>query len=215
MHEAGAVIAGGHTIIDDEVKYGLAVTGRVDPRRMLTNAGARAGDRLLLTKPLGTGVLATLAKRGELSDAHEQALLRSMRTLNADASRAAVAVGARCATDVTGFGLLGHCSHIARASGVTLVIRTGDVPRLPGADEAVRGGVRTGGAERNAAYLDPMVDWGAADEHTRAVLVDPQTSGGLLVALPPAAAREYLSRVDGAVEVGEVIPAADVGLVLA
>ena len=215
VHEAGAVIAGGHTIIDDEVKYGLAVTGRVDPRRMLTNAGARAGDRLLLTKPLGTGVLATLAKRGELSDAHEQALLRSMRTLNADASRAAVAVGARCATDVTGFGLLGHCSHIARASGVTLVIRTGDVPRLPGTDEAVRGGVRTGGAERNAAYLDPMVDWGAADEHTRAVLVDPQTSGGLLVALPPAAAREYLSRVDGAVDVGEVIPAADVGLVLA
>jgi len=215
VHEAGAVIAGGHTIIDDEVKYGLAVTGRVDPRRMLTNAGARPGDRLLLTKPLGTGILATAAKRGELLPAHEQTLLRSMRTLNAEASRAATALGARCATDVTGFGLLGHGSHLARASAVTLVIRAADVPRLPGTDDAVRRGVRTGGAERNEAYLAPMIDWGAADEHTRALLVDPQTSGGLLVALPPAAAREYLSRVDGAVEVGEVIPAADVGLVLA
>jgi selenide, water dikinase len=207
VHEAGAHVVGGHTITDDEVKYGLAVTGRADPARLLTNAAARPGDRLLLTKPLGSGVLATALKRGLLDAAAERRLVASMAALNAEASRAALAVGARCATDVTGFGLLGHASHIARASGVTLAIDLARVPLLEGVREALAAGARTGGAERNAEYLAPLVDYGAAAEADRALLVDPQTSGGLLVAVPPARAGEYLSRVSGAAEIGEVLPA--------
>src|ERR671930_2718761 len=122
VREAGAVLIGGHTVIDDEVKYGLAVTGRADPRRLLTNAAARPGDTLVLTKPIGSGLLATAVKRRELDGNEYRALIDTMTSLNAQASRAALDVGARCATDVTGFGLLGHASHIARASGVTLLI---------------------------------------------------------------------------------------------
>ncbi len=204
VHEAGAVIVGGHTIIDEEVKFGLAVTGRADPKRLLTNAAARVGDRLVLTKPIGTGILATAAKAGTLDAAASRAMVESMRALNARASREALAVGARCATDVTGFGLLGHASHIARASSVTLEIDVRAVPVLPGAAEAWRGGARTGGAERNAAWLEERVAWGDVAAVDRALLIDPQTSGGLLVALPPSAAADYLSRVPGAVDIGAV-----------
>ena len=205
VHEAGAVIAGGHTIIDEELKYGLAVTGRANPKRLLTNAGARVGDRLLLTKPIGTGILATAAKRGELSQADERAMLDSMRTLNAAASRVALDLGVRCATDVTGFGLLGHASHIARASHVTLAIRAADVPVLPGTMDALRRGVRTGGAERNDAFLEDLVAWGdALDPALRALLVDPQTSGGLLAAVAPERAADFAARAPGAVEIGVV-----------
>ena len=214
VHEAGAVVAGGHTVIDDEVKFGLAVTGRVHPKRILTNAGARPGDVLVLTKPIGTGVLATAGKRGTLAAADERTMLTSMTALNRDASRAAVELGARCATDVTGFGLLGHASHIARASKVTLAIRPSAVPLLPGARAAWEGGARTGGAERNDDYLKERVDWGGADNAERALLVDPQTSGGLLVALPPSRAADYLSRVSGAAVIGEVVDAAGFDIVL-
>src|SRR5918999_4184887 len=124
IREAGAVVVGGHSVIDEEVKFGLAVTGRVNPRAMLTNAHARPGERLILTKPIGTGLLATAAKRGQLAAADERVLIDTMATLNRRASRAAREVEVRCATDVTGFGLLGHASHIARASGVTLAVRT-------------------------------------------------------------------------------------------
>jgi selenide, water dikinase len=212
IREAGAVIVGGHSVIDDEVKFGLAVTGRVDPRAMLTNAAARVGERLVLTKPIGTGLLATAAKRGELAAADEHILIETMATLNRRASRAAREVGARCATDVTGFGLLGHASHIARASGVTLIIRAADVPVLPGAREAATRGIRTGGAERNREYLEPLVHWGSAGDVDRELLVDPQTSGGLLLSLPASRVAEYLSAVPGAAEIGEVVAAQDRGL---
>ncbi len=204
VHEAGAVIAGGHTVIDSEIKYGLAVTGRADPRRLLTNAAAREGDHLILTKPLGTGLLATAAKQGELPEPDRWAMIRSMSTLNATASRAALEVGVRCATDITGFGLLGHGSHIARASHATLHIHVSAVPILPGARAAAVRGVRTGGAERNTEYLEERVDWGATDDVERALLVDPQTSGGLLVAVPSAEVQRYLSLVPGAIEIGVV-----------
>ncbi|GAC1479406.1 MAG: selenide, water dikinase SelD [Gemmatimonadaceae bacterium] len=205
VHEAGAIIVGGHTVTDEEVKYGLAVTGRVHPDRLLTNAGAAEGDRLFLTKPIGTGILATSAKAGRLDATTERGMLDSMRTLNRDASRGAIAVGARCATDITGFGLLGHASHIARASGVTLTISAGLVPVLDGARAAWSQGARTGGAERNEEYLEKLVEWGTADTVTRALLVDPQTSGGLLVAVPAARAGEFADRVAGAVAIGEVV----------
>jgi selenium donor protein len=205
VREAGAVVVGGHSVIDDEIKFGLAVTGRVDPRDMLTNAAAQVGERLVLTKPIGTGLLATAAKQGDLAAADERLLIDTMATLNRRASRAARDVGARCATDITGFGLLGHASHVARASGVTLVIRAAAVPVLSGARDAVARGVRTGGGERNRAYLDALVDWSSVDESDRALLVDPQTSGGLLVSLPASRVPEYLSAVPGAAEIGEVV----------
>lgn len=206
VREAGAVVVGGHTVVDEEPKFGLAVTGRVDPRRVLTNAAAHAGDVLVLTKAIGTGILATAGKRGLLDPDTQRALTDSMRRLNAVAGRAALAVGAQCATDVTGFGLLGHASHIARASGVTIECAASRVPLLPRARELAAAGVRTGGAERNDAFLANRVQWGATTDIDHALLVDAQTSGGLLVALPRAAADEYLSRVDGAVEIGRVHP---------
>lgn len=205
IREAGAVTVGGHSVIDDEVKFGLAVTGRVDPRAMLTNAAACAGDRLVLTKAIGTGILATAAKRGDLGAVEQRALIESMTRLNRAASVAARNARARCATDITGFGLLGHALHIARASKVTLVIRLAAVPVLPGTREAISRGIRTGGAERNRSYVEPLVDWASVSESDRALLIDPQTSGGLLVAIPPSRLGGYLAAVPGAVEIGEVV----------
>jgi len=215
VHEAGAFIVGGHSIIDEEIKYGLAVTGRADPRRLLTNAGAKPGDRLVLTKPLGTGLLSTAAKSRAVPEDVYRAMIASMSALNRDASRAALAAGATCATDITGFGLLGHASHIARASNVSLEIRVANLPVLAGARDAWRDGARTGGAERNVRYLEPLVNWGAVSEEDRAIAVDPQTSGGLLVALPAAAARDYIARVTGAVEIGAVIARGTHAIILA
>jgi selenide, water dikinase len=215
VHEAGALVVGGHTIIDEELKYGLSVTGRAHPDRLLTNAGAQPGDRLVLTKPIGTALLATAAKQGMLGEEEQRALHDSMSALNRTAAQAAVSLGARCATDITGFGLLGHASHIARASTVTVRIRVASVPLLPGARAAAERGVRTGGADRNAKYLEPLVDWGSAGDAERALMIDPQTSGGLLVALSPELVASYISRVPGATEIGEVLPAGPVGLVLA
>ena len=214
VREAGAFVVGGHTVVDDEVKFGLAVTGRAHPDRLLTNAGARPGDRLVLTKPLGVGILTTAGKRRLLAPEHERVVIETMSRLNADASRAALAVGARCATDVTGFGLLGHASHIARASSVTLRIAVASIPILPGTRDALRAGARPGGAERNDRYLDPLVGWGRATAEERAILVDPQTSGGLLVAVPASVVGDYLSRVDGSVEIGDVVVASNVRIEL-
>ena len=205
VHAAGAHIVGGHTITDDELKYGLAVTGTVHPDRILTNAAAEPGDLLVLTKAIGTGILATAAKRDLLGADDIRALIDSMTTLNATASRAAVALGLHCATDVTGFSLLGHASHIARASDVTLHIDIAQVPLLPGTLASIAAGTLTGGAARNASYLEPLVDYGNCTESARALLVDPQTSGGLLVAVPPGKVDDYLDRVDGAVVIGAVL----------
>jgi selenide, water dikinase len=215
VHAAGAVVVGGHTVTDDEVKFGLSVTGRVDPTRMLTNDAAVVGDVLILTKPLGTGILATAAKSEKLSKPELDALVASMTALNAVASRVAVALDSRCATDVTGFGLLGHLSHIARASRVRIRVDRASVPVLPGTREAWLAGSRTGGAERNLDFIRDLVTWGDASEIERALLVDPQTSGGLLVALRPERSAEYLSRVPGAVIIGEVVAAGAPGLVVA
>ncbi len=216
VREAGAFIVGGHTVIDEEIKFGLAVTGRAHPDRLLTNAAAKPGDRLVLTKPIGVGILTTAARRVPLDAAIEQPLLASMRRLNAAASREALAIGARCATDISGFGLLGHASHIARASDVTLRLRVASIPVLPGARDLRGKGIgHTGGAERNERYLAPLVAWGELPAEEKALLIDPQTSGGLLVAVPADRVADYLTRVDGAVEIGEVLPAGDMRIELA
>jgi selenide, water dikinase len=215
VHAAGAIVVGGHTVADDELKFGLSVTGRVDPNRLLTNAAAAVGDVLILTKPLGTGILATAAKSDKLPPAQLDALIASMTTLNAVASRVALALDSRCATDVTGFGLLGHLSHIARASKVRIRIDRAAVPVLGGTREAWLGGFRTGGADRNLDFVRELMVWGDASDVDRAILVDPQTSGGLLVALRPERSAEYLSRVAGATVIGEVVAAGVPGLVVA
>ena len=214
VREAGAALVGGHSIIDEELKFGLSITGQADPRRLLTNAAAHAGDMLILTKPLGTGLLATAAKQGRAGTARDEALYASMRALNADASRAALAAGVRCATDVTGFGLLGHASHIARASGLTLRVHGGALPELPDARALWRDGVRTGGAERNESFVAPLADWSAADPSDVALALDPQTSGGLLLAVPPEQVAGYLSAVAGSVVIGAVEPRGNTLLVL-
>jgi len=204
VHEAGARIVGGHTVIDEELKYGLSVTGRVHPDRILSNSNARPGDVLLLTKRIGTGILATAGKQGALAPEHAESLYESMSTLNAAASRAAVELGARCATDVTGFGLLGHALHIARASDVRLVFDVAAIPFLPGTREALAAGYVPGGARRNADWVSPEVDWNDVGDDVRTLLTDPQTSGGLLVALEAAQVEAFLVRVPSAVIVGAV-----------
>jgi len=213
VHEAGAFIVGGHTVIDSELKYGLAVTGRAHPNFLLTNAGAKPGDRLVLTKPIGNGVLATALKRGILPASAGAAMIE-MKRLNGNASRAALACGAECATDITGFGLLGHASHIARASNATLVIHAASVPILDGAREALEQGATTDGLKRNAKYLEDLVSWLGTSDDDRALFCDPQTSGGLLVAVPPGRVANYLSRLEGATEIGEVLERGTIAIVV-
>ena len=208
VHEAGALIVGGHTVIDDELKYGLSVTGRVHPDRILSNANAEPGDVLVLTKAVGTGILATAGKRDALTAEQGEALYASMAQLNRDASLAAVELGARCATDVTGFGVLGHARHIATASKVGLRIRHAAVPLLPGVRELVAAGHVPGGAKRNATWVAEVVDWNDCGDDVRTLLTDPQTSGGLLLALRPELVASYLARVPQGVVIGEVVRAA-------
>lgn len=215
VHEAGAFVIGGHSIIDEELKYGLAVTGRVHPDHLLTNAGARPGDTLVLTKPLGTGFVTTALKRGSIQPDVAMAAIDSMRTLNRDAARQAVALGVTCATDITGFGLLGHVLHVARASNVTVRIDTARLPVLPGALEAWRAGATPGGADRNDAFVRSHTDSGNVEPFREALVIDPQTSGGLLVALPAPVLEDYLSRVPSAVVIGAVLPRGDHEIVLA
>lgn len=206
VHEAGAHIVGGHTVVDEELKYGLAVTGTAHPDRLMTNAAAQAGERLVLTKPIGTGILTTAAKRGRLTQSALGPAIDAMRTLNALAARAARDVGVKCATDITGFGLLGHASHIARASAVTLQFDVAAIPVHNHVRAQIADGISTGGAERNFAYVEPLVQWGSTSSVDRTLLVDPQTSGGLLVALPASMVAGYLERVPGSVVVGSVLP---------
>jgi selenide,water dikinase len=212
VHEAGALIVGGHTVVDTELKYGLAVTGRAHPNFLLTNAAAVPGDQIILTKPVGNGILATAAKRGKLSAEAQLPMLDAMKELNGAASRAALAVGARCATDITGFGLLGHLSHIARASKVGIRVDLDSIPVFAGAREAVRAGSTTDGAKRNAEYLKDLVHWTKGTDEDRAILHDPQTSGGLVVCVNKREVAKYLSRVAGSVVIGEVIERGEVAI---
>jgi len=223
VHEAGAHIVGGHSITDAELKYGLSVTGRAHPSFLLTNAGARPGDVLILTKPIGNGIIATAMRKASVGDAAMKKLVdgsvattavNMMKALNGPASRAALAAGSNCATDVTGFGLLGHASHIARASAATLRIDAASVPLLDGTLAAFEAGARNDGMRRNAEYLEPLVEFRAVTEAMQAVLGDPQTSGGLLVAVPRERAAHYLSRVEGAVQIGEVTEQENIAIIV-
>jgi len=197
--EAGASLVGGHTVDNPELLYGLSVTGLAHPQRFLTNAGAQPGDRLVLTKPLGLGLVATAFKGGLAEPGEAVEMARVMAALNRAAGEALLPCGATAATDITGFGFAGHALAIARESGVNLVVRLEQMPVLAGARQALATGLIPAGAYRNRdAYLGQMDLRVAAPEDAALLLCDPQTSGGLLVALPPAHRAEYVDRVLGA-----------------
>jgi selenide,water dikinase len=202
LAEAGCALLGGHSVRDPEIKFGYAVTGLVDPERMLTNAGGRAGQALVLTKPLGTGVIATALKAGHAPDDAVAAATRSMSRLNREASEVALAHGATAATDITGFGLVGHAAAIARESRLTLEIELKALPLLPGALE-LADRYQAGGLKSNRAEFEPRVEYGGrAEEARRALLYDPQTSGGLLVLVPEPETAALTAKLDGARVVG-------------
>ncbi|MGQ7296683.1 selenide, water dikinase SelD [Quadrisphaera sp. KR29] len=193
---AGCFVAGGHSVDDPEPKYGMAVTGLADPARVLRNDAAEAGQPLTLTKPLGLGVLNNRHKA--TGEVFEEAVA-AMTTLNRDASRAALAAGARAATDVTGFGLLGHLYKMARASGVTAVVDAAAVPYLAGVRRSFADGYVPGGSRRNLAWVQPHLDARVGDDELL-LLADAQTSGGLLVAA------DLTGSVPGSALVGELVP---------
>jgi len=183
--EGDGVIAGGHTIYDAEPKYGLCVMGAIDPKRIITRGGAKVGDNLYITKPLGTAIILTADERDQADPAHVRAAVESMLMLNRHPSHIAREAGVDGMCDVTGFGLLGHGAEMARASGVALKIEAGRLPILPGALDYARRGFGTGGGARNREALQESVEIDdAIDEAMRQILFDPQTSGGLLIALP-------------------------------
>jgi selenide, water dikinase len=180
---AGCLIAGGHSIDDAEPKYGLAVVGTVDPARVLTNSGARPGDALVLTKPIGLGVISTAARREAAPAELLATAVTVMTTLNDSARDAALAVGVHAATDITGFGLLGHLRELCVGSGVHAVIRAASVPVIDGVRELISAGMVAGGTQRNLAFVAPDVDFGALAEDDQILLADAQTSGGLLLSV--------------------------------
>ena len=196
LRQAEVSLLGGHTVRDPEIKFGFAVTGRIDPRRVVTNAGARVGDLVVLTKPLGTGILATALKRRLLPDAELKRLTKQMTTLNRDAAAAMSAAGASAATDVTGFGLLGHALNVARASRKTIRIWSRAVPVLDAAAEFVAKGVWAKGLDSNLQFASAETAWDeGVSEATRRILADPQTSGGLLVTIAPSRIDGFLKRL--------------------
>jgi len=214
LAEAGCALLGGHSVRDPEIKFGYAITGLVDPRLMLTNAGARPDDALILTKPLGTGVIATALKAGQASPAAVQAATASMCTLNREASERALARGAHAATDITGFGLAGHGVAIARESRVTLEFEAASLPLLPDARELALRFQPAGLKSNRREFEVHTVYRGAPDEALRALLFDPQTSGGLLIALPEQEAERLLAELPAARRVGRARAAASSALVI-
>jgi selenide,water dikinase len=218
MREAGCAIAGGHSVRDEELKFGYAVTGLVDPRRIWRNIGAKPGDALLLTKPVGTGLIATALKNSRAREESVAASTQSMERLNRDAAEALreIEAGAEISpvhavTDVTGFGVLGHAREIAVGSDVSIEIVFADVACLPGALEAARAGFVAGGLKANREFLESCVSFaGNVPAEHRLLLFDPQTSGGLLIALAPEAAAAALAALERrgvpTQRIGQVVP---------
>jgi selenide,water dikinase len=217
MVEAGCTVVGGHSIRDEEVKFGYSVTGTIDPRRIFTNAAAQPGDALLLTKALGTGVISTAIKKAKAEPAWIDAATKSMTTLNKTAAEimARPEFGVHAATDVTGFGLIGHARELALGSGVALRIRAAGVPALLGAMECIRAGFIPGGLKNNRDFAECLVGYEASHEGNvaddmKALLFDPQTAGGLLISVPAANAEKLLAALRAA-----HLPAARIGEVVA
>ena len=182
--EAGVLIVGGHTVDDKEPKYGMAVTGLIHPGTEVTNTGAKPGDVLVLTKPIGTGIVTTAGKQQKVSDETLAIAVREMSTLNRAAADAMMSVGVNACADVTGFGLLGHLKLIVEGSDVSATINVDDIPVINGVPELLEAGIAPGGTHRNLEALDGVVDWSdGTDENTKLLLADAQTSGGLLISV--------------------------------
>jgi selenide,water dikinase len=213
MMEAECVVIGGHSVRDPEIKFGYAVTGTIHPERVWTNSGAKAGDALILTKGLGTGVISTAIKRGEAKQQWIDAAIRSMTTLNAKAAQIATEgeFAIHAATDVTGFGLIGHAREMANGSGVSLKIEAAKVPVLEGAMDCIRAKFIPGGLNNNRDFAECLVSYDSGvSEELRTILYDPQTAGGLLLAV----AREDAQRLTAALRDAGV-PAVEIGQALA
>jgi len=219
LREAGTALLGGHTVKDKEIKFGYAVTGAVDPERVRTNGGAKPGDALLLTKPLGTGVIGTAIKFNRVAAALVEQAVTAMRTLNKAAAEALASVDhVHSCTDITGFGLIGHATEMAQASGVTLALRASDVPVFDGVLDIVRKN-HSGGMESNEAYFRDGVDMAkGVPAELRDLLYDPQTSGGLLVAVDQLEADRTLQLLTdagvSAWRIGVVVPRGDRAIVV-
>lgn len=208
--EAGAIIAGGHTVQDDEPKYGLAVTGAVHPDRIITKSKAEAGDQLVLTKPLGIGIITTALRNGAANSTHIDSVVDVMMTLNKAAAEAMQEIGVHAATDITGYGLLGHGLEMAQNSGVGLRFRVESLPVLEGARYYAQAGHVAGGASRNEQFVEPHLrTYTELDETTRQLVLDPQTSGGLLIVVAPGRLEALMAALEQravtAWHVGEVI----------
>lgn len=210
VSEAGAVIAGGHSVKDNELKYGLSVTGIINPQNIITNSGARTGDRLILTKSIGTGIVATALKQNKTAPDEIEALTKNMTSLNKIAGEAMIRFGVNAATDITGFGLAGHAYEMASGSKVSLEIMFEKVDLLPGAVKHARAGALTGGAEANKKFLEGKIEIDKSfDKYVHDLIYDAQTSGGLLMALPIERADEFLGYLKS-----QDIDAADIGQVI-
>ncbi len=211
MREAGVALLGGHSIDDKELKYGLSVTGVVHPDRLVTNAGARAGDKLILTKPLGTGIISTALKAGTAGKKTVEKITGCMATLNNRASELMQEVGVHACTDITGFGFLGHTRQVAENSQVGIKIQVASVPFFPEVEELARKGFCPGGLKRNREFYSEMVEIAEhVPEYVQDILFDPQTSGGLLISIAPDIAQLLLDRlheenVQDAAVIGEVV----------
>jgi selenide,water dikinase len=203
--EAGVPIMGGHSVDDPEPKYGLVAVGEVHVDEIVTNAAAKAGDLLILTKALGTGVVATAIKAEAASAAAADAAVTSMITLNREAAAAMKRVGIQAATDVTGYGLLGHLSNMLLQSGVAGEIVAKDVPVLPEVSELIAAGHIPGGTRRNLEDLEDRLEFGDQDETVRLILADAQTSGGLLICVPEERAEELMELLDSAAPIAAII----------
>lgn len=211
MIEAGCSVIGGHSIRDAEIKFGYAVTGLIDPRRVLTNSGARVGDVLVFTKALGTGVISTAVKRRHAEPAWVEASIRSMTTLNKRASEICLRHDVHAMTDVTGFGMAGHAREMALGSGVSLQIHASALPLLPGALESIEGGFIPGGLNNNRNFISTCAEADAdVPEALHTVFYDPQTAGGLLVSVAATEAEALIAelRAEGinATRIGEAVP---------
>jgi selenide,water dikinase len=210
--EAGVVVVGGHSVADDEIKYGMAITGIIDPRHIRRNVGAQVGDLLILTKPLGTGILTTALKKGHLTEEEYGAAVASMSRLNATAAEVMQRYTVHACTDVTGFSLMGHSYEMATGSNVTLRIRASALPVLPGALRLALEGYITGGSKRNRNYLaDKVHVQSQVTQDLNEIAFDPQTSGGLLIAVPDREANTLAQNLldEGvlvAAVIGEAVP---------
>lgn len=210
MNAENVVVLGGHSIDDQEMKFGYAVTGIINPGKVITNAGAKPGDLLVLTKPIGTGAINTAVKHGKVSRETEAAAITAMITSAAQASNAMQTVGANACTDVTGFGLLGHAYEMAKGSGVTLNINSKAVPLLPDVLELISQGMLTRGDKNNRVYVGETVRIQASvSGEMQSALFDPQTAGGLLISLPEPNAAEFLAEIADAVVIGNVTAKGD------